>query len=264
MRILLHPGFHKTGTSSLQRGAQARARDLDPHLRVLLTPDILDAARAARRYSARPTVQSMDRFSEAFAAAVRHLDTDDPRALIISSEDLGGYLPGLRGVLTYRAAPALVQAAVSVLRAHFGAAAAITVLFTTRDPESWLRSLYWQNLRAQRLTEEFETFQARLAPAADHARIIRETRDRTGSQADVQSRAIETCGTAPLGPLGAALDLLGVRADHLAPLPRHNLQSEKAAHALLALNRSALPDDVVAEAKRDVLRKFRRGTPPKG
>lgn len=262
MRILLHPGFHKTGTSSLQRGALARARDLDPHLRVLLTSDILGAARAARRYSAQPSAQTMTRFEEEFAAVVRHQKVHDPRALMISSEDLSGHLPGLRGVTTYRAAPALVQAAVTVLRAHVGAAAAISVLYTTRAPEPWLKSLYWQNLRAQRLTEDFESFRARLAPAADHARIIGETRAILGSQADVHACNIETCGATPLGPLGAALDLLGVPRDSLAPLPRHNLQPEEAARDLLALNRSALPDDVLAEAKREVLRAYRRTSPP--
>lgn len=258
MRVLLHPGFHKTGTSSLQRGAQARARDLGPYLRVLLTPDILNASRAARRYSAQPSAQTLARFSEEFAAVVGQLDVHDPRALMISSEDLSGHLPGLRGVTTYRAAPALAQAAAAVLRAQFGAAAAITVLYTTRDPEPWLRSLYWQNLRAQRLTEEFEAFRARLAPAADHARIIRETRDRIGVLADVQACDIETCGATPLGPLGTALSLLGVPCAHLAPLPRHNLQPVEAAQELLALNRSALPDAALAEAKRALLRSHRR------
>lgn len=262
MRILLHPGFHKTGTSSLQRGALARARDLEPHLRMLLTPDILGAARAARRHSAQPSAQTLTRFSEEFAAAVRPLKADDPRALMISSEDLSGHLPGLRGITTYRAAPALVQAAVAVLRAQFGAATAICVLFTTRAPDPWLKSLYWQNLRAQRLTDDFEIFRARLAPAADHARIVNETRTILSAQADVQSRDIETCGATPLGPLGAALDLLGVPLDPLAPLPRHNRQPEDAARDLLALNRSALPDDVLAEAKREVLRTYRRTSPP--
>ncbi len=262
MRILLHPGFHKTGPSSLQRGALARARDLDPDLRVLLTPDILNAARAARRYSAQPSPRTMARFSDEFAAVIRQLDADDPRALMISSEDLSGHLPGLRGVTTYLAAPALVHGAVAVLRAHFGASAEITVWFTTRAAAPWLQSLYWQNLRAQRLTDDFETFRARLAPAADHARIVGEARDMAGSQAVVQSCDIETCGAAPLGPLGAALGLLGVPLDRLAPLPRHNLQPEDAASELLALNRSALPDDALAEAKREVLRKYRRTSPP--
>ncbi|SEK74129.1 hypothetical protein SAMN05443999_102166 [Roseovarius azorensis] len=262
MRILLHPGFHKTGTSSLQRGALARAHDLDPHLRVLLTPGIPGAARAARRYSAQRSARTMARFSDEFAAAIRQLDAHDPRALMISSEDLGGHLPGLRDVTTYLAAPALVHAAVAVLRARFGARAEITVWFTTRAAAPWLQSLYWQNLRAQRLTDDFETFRACLAPAADHARIVGETRDMVGSEAEVQSCDIETCGATPLGPLGAALDLLGLSGDHLAPLPRHNLQPEDAASELLALNRSALADNALAEAKRAVLRKYRRTSVP--
>jgi len=136
------------------------------------------------------------------------------------------------------------------------------VLYTTRDAEPWLKSLYWQNLRAQRLTEDFETFRARLAPAADLGGIVAETRALLGAQAEVHGRAIEACGAPPLGPLGAALDLLDLPKDHLAPLPRHNLQPEDAAARLLALNRSGLPDGALQEAKRAVLRDHRRSASP--
>jgi len=258
MRILLHPGFHKTGTSSLQRGATAQFDSLAPRLQLMLTPDLIEAARVARHYSERRTSEDLEHFTKEFQSAVADRESRDRRPLLISSEVLSGHLPGLRGVKTYAAAPILARSAVEVLHRHYGAEAQITVWFTTRNPETWLRSLYWQNLRAQRLTEEFEPFRDRMAPAADHARIVDEARRCLGAMAQVETARIEDIGPDPLGPLGEALRHLGVATDGLAPLPQHNTQPENAAQDFLALNRSAMGDEALAEAKRKVLRRYRR------
>jgi len=258
MRILLHPGFHKTGTSSLQRGATAQFDSLAPRLQLMLTPDLIEAARVARHYSERRTSEDLEHFTKEFQRAVADRDSRDRRPLLISSEVLSGHLPGLRGVKTYAAAPILARSAVEVLHRHYGAEAQITVWFTTRNPETWLRSLYWQNLRAQRLTEEFEPFRDRMAPAADHARIVDEARRCIGSLAQVETDRIEDIGPEPLGPLGAALRHLGVTTEGLGALPQHNTQPENAARDFLALNRSAMGDKALADAKRKVLRRYRR------
>jgi len=248
MRILLHPGFHKTGTSSLQRGGAAQLDRLSNRMQLMLTPDLIEAARAARHYSESLTQADLDRFSAEFQRVVAGRDCSDRRPLLISSEVLSGHFPGLRGVKTYAAAPALARTAAGILRQHFGKEARITVWFTTRNPDTWLRSLYWQNLRAQRLKEEFEPFRARMAPAADHARIVDAARRCLGTAAEVKTDRIEDIGPQPLGPLGAALRHLGVTTEGLAPLPQHNTQPEHAAQDFLALNRSALGDDALAEA----------------
>jgi hypothetical protein len=258
MRILLHPGFHKTGTSSLQRGAAAQFDTLAPRLQLMLTPDLIEAARVARHYSERRTDEYLDHFATEFQRAVEARDSSDRRPLLISSEVLSGHLPGLKGVETYAAAPSLARSAVDVLHRHYGAEAQITVWFTTRNPETWLRSLYWQNLRAQRLTEEFEPFRDRMAPAADHARIVDDARRCLGTTARVETARIEDIGPDPLGPLGAALRHLGVATEGLSALPQHNTQPENAARDFLALNRSALGDKALSEAKRKVLRRYRR------
>ena len=258
MRILLHPGFHKTGTSSLQRGAAAQFDALAPRLQLMLTPDLIEAARAARHYSERRTADALERFAKEFQRAVADRDSRDRRPLLISSEVLSGHLPGLKGVETYAAAPALARSAVDILHRYYGADARITVWFTTREPEAWLRSLYWQNLRAQRLTEEFEPFRDRMAPAADHARIVDEARRCLGATAEVETGRIEDIGPEPLGPLGAALQHLGVSTEGLVSTPQHNTQPEHAAEEFLALNRSAMGDKALSEAKRKVLRRYRR------
>ncbi|MDD9725596.1 hypothetical protein PVV74_09035 [Roseovarius sp. SK2] len=256
-RILLHPGFHKTGTSSLQRGAAQVQRALRPHLRLIFTHDLIEATRMAKRFSAYREQSDLRRFAEAFTATIRDTDPDEPRALMITSEDLCGYIPGNHGVTSYAAAAPLMNVATAVLAAHFGPEAPIGVLFTTRAPRDWQRSVWWQNLRALRVTEDFETYRTHLSSAADLDTIVDSVDERVRHRATVLDAPIEECGTDPLGPLGVALDHLDVPRDGLAPLPAHNVQPDGAAEELLALNRSALSDAELSEAKRAVLKRYR-------
>lgn len=258
MRILLHPGFHKTGTSSLQRGAEARMDVLAPHLRLLVTADVIEAARSARKFSAQPDMALLRNFAEHFAEAIEPLDPSDPRAVLISCEDLSGYIPGHHGVAGYDAAPPLMNVATAVLRSHFGEAADVTIWYTTRTARDWQRSVYWQNLRALRLTQAFEEYRVTLTHAARLADVVRAVATRLGPRARVTHSAIEACGATPLGPLGAALALLDIPTDDVAPLPAHNVQPDGAADELLALNRSELDDAALAAAKREVIRAHRR------
>lgn len=258
MRILLHPGFHKTGTSSLQRGAQVHMAQLGPHLRLMLTPDVIEAVRMARKFSAQPTIDLLRLFAEHFAEAIEVLDPNDPRAVLISAEDLSGYIPGHHGVAGYDAAPPLMNVATAVLRSHFGDEADIHIFYTTRTARDWQRSVYWQNLRALRVTEEFDTYRLRLHHAARLGDVVQRVSERLGNRAKVSTNPIEHHGATPLGPLGAALDILGIPTHGLTPLPAHNVQPEGAAEQLLALNRSTLSDDELASAKRQVIQRLRR------
>ena len=258
MRILVHPGFHKTGTSSMQRGVQARLARLEAHLRFLNTSDLLEATRAARRYSVRRDPLILSRFAETFAEALSGIDRADGRALLMSSEDLSGQIPGANGVEAYDAAPALLNVATACLHETFGREAGVKIWFTTRAPEAWTRSAYYQNLRAHRITEAFEAYRPRLERAARLTDIVEKVRARLAGRADVYVSAIEDCGTRPLGPLGDALALLDIPTDGIAPLPAQNVQPEGAVDALLALNRSDLDETALAEAKRQRIQSYWR------
>ncbi|MDT8327425.1 MAG: hypothetical protein RQ750_08590 [Roseovarius sp.] len=262
MRVLLHPGFHKTGTSSLQRGAIAQTDALAPYLRVLLGTDMISATRAARRYSKHQSQVNLMRFSEHFHTAISALAPNDPRAVLISCEDLSGYMPGLCDVDTFDAAPSLMLAASAALQAHFGEAVQIMIRFGTRDSAKWLKSLYWQNLRARRLTDDFDTFRQRFARAADLDRIVASTGDLLGTEVDVGAIALETGAGLRLGPLEVALDLLNIPTASLPPLRAQNRQPADGAEALLALNCSDLDDAALKDAKRDLVRSYRRHLQP--
>lgn len=257
-KILIHPGFHKTGTSSLQRAATALAPMLAPRLRVLLTDDIRPAVHVARRHSVRPDARRLAAFAGNFAECLSRIDPADPRPLFISAESLSGQIPGRKGITAYDTAPDLLDHAARVAHDHFGTDTQVTIWFTTREPDAWKRSAYYQNLRSTRLTEDFDTYGPKLDRAAMLDEVVEAVRARLSGRAEVTATRIETCHDLPLGPLEVVLDRLGIDKTGLPPQPQQNTQPQDAAERLLALNRSALGDDGLSLAKQDLLRRFRR------
>ena len=199
------------------------------------------------------------RFADGFGQALAALDPADPRPVLISAEDLCGWPPGRHDVPAYDAAPVLMMAAVARIDEMFGTAADITIWFTTRAPGSWQRSMYWQNLRATRLTDDFATYDARWQRGAQLHQIVGATAValKGHARARVLSTPLEDSCTHPLGHLKAALDLLDVPSDGLAPLPVENVQPDGAQEALLALNRSDLGDAELAVEKRALIKRLR-------
>ena len=256
-KILVHPGFHKTGTSSLQRGALELRERLEPHLNVLLTDDVRPAIQVARRYSAHPSAFRLKRFGEAFEAAIANVDTYDPRPLLISAEALVGHIPGRKNIWTYDAAPDLIEVLCSAIKNKFGNKTPLKVWFTTRNKLDWQKSAYWQNLRSTRLTEDFASYRFRLERAADLDAIVLKTQARVQSCATTVSSRIEDCGTYAVGPLHKALELLDVPTQNLGTLKPRNVQPDDAADRLLELNRSSLDDAALSKAKRQVLKNYR-------
>jgi len=257
VRIVLHPGFHKTGTSSLQRGALARASELDRHLRLFLNDDLLEATHHSRRYSKHGGADALQAFRSDLSKAFASVDRSDPRPILISSEDLSGHLPGKPRIVDYGAAPALMGAATASLRDVFGSTSDIRIVFTTRAADPWLRSAYWQILRSTRYSRDFDSFARHYRSAANFRPIVTQTQQRVGSGTPVHDLPLENCIDDPLGPLGWVLRTLNIPTDHLAPLPVQNVQPEGAAEELLALNRSELDDETLADAKRKVHKSYR-------
>jgi len=166
MRILVHPGFHKTGTTSVQYGLERNAGVLGARVRVLQMDDFPDAIAAARRHTAQPAPRRLKKYATGFAAAVAPLDPGDPRPLLVTSEKLLGWIPGRKENWSYDATPDFTERLADVLEGHFGTGAELTFYFTTRAAGDWARSVYWQNLRSMRITEDFAAYHPRLERAA--------------------------------------------------------------------------------------------------
>lgn len=256
MRILVHPGFHKTGTTSVQYGLERNAAVLNDRVRVLQMEDFPYAIAAARRHTAQPAPRRLKKYEAGFAAALAPLDPADPRPLLVSSEKLLGWIPGRKHNWSYANTPDFMERLAQCLDAHFGTQAEITFYFTTRAPEDWARSVYWQNLRSMRITEDFETYRPRLDRAARLDEVVADTRTRLAGRARVISRPVEALSTEPQGPLGAILSELGVTADDLMPFKSYNMQPTGAAEELLRLNRSDLDDTALNAAKRERIQAY--------
>lgn len=165
-RIVIHAGFHKTGTSTLQAGLDAARGALRPHAKIVLARGMQDLMHACRAYSTLPEPLSLAKVAARADAFARGIAGLKGRALVLSAEELSGHLPGRPGIDSYAAAPALLAELTAALARRFPRAA-IHVALTTRAAEPWLRSAHWEHVRSAAMTEDAASFAARLRPAAD-------------------------------------------------------------------------------------------------
>ena len=248
-RILLHPGFHKTGTSSIQHLLWTNRTALAPHAQLRLLRHLKEPARLCMAFSRSHDPLAMLDLAEALAAA---LDGIDPaRPLILSCEGLSGHLPGWPGVDSYAAAPVTI-AYVAGFLADWVPEADLRVLLTLRDPESWLHSAWRHHLMGQRLTLDWPAFRDRYRAAADLQASTREIRDALdGLPVDTLDLAEMACH--PQGPGGALLARFGLPADALAdliPVGRGNPGPDAELSArFLDLNRSNVQDGTLRAEK---------------
>ncbi len=240
---VIHFGFHKTGTSTIEHMLLRNAKALAGHVEILGAPQLGPVVGLAKRYSGMPSALLLAQFQDAFAAALPPPD----RPALISCVDLCGRIPGHPRVSDYSAASTLAGAMLEVCPAQLA--------LGTRDAKDWLRSLWMQNLKVHRVTEDLDSFAARFEQLSD---------------LDAQARRIEAvvnqpilrlpleAGSAhPLGPAGPLLDLFDLPSDLRNVLePQSPLKvgmSAEAAAVLLKINRAGLSDAELSRTKSDAL-----------
>ena len=255
MRVILHAGFHKTGTTTLQQALLRNRRALAPHLRLIPRERMMPAGRTARAWSASRDPLEMAVFRYELAQAVEGWDDADPRPVVISHEDLCGNMPGRHGVESYAAAAPLMQAVVETLAGLYPQARP-EIFFSTRAPGAWLASVHAQHLRATRMTLSAEEFALRYRDAADLDAVVDRIATALG-RVPVHRAALEASRGRPLGPLDPLLDLLDLPGDlrtGLQPQPPANTAPPSGCAAeLLALNRSGLGEAALRAAKHELL-----------
>ena len=264
MQIVIHAGFHKTGTTSVQTMLRENADILDPHLRVFLKDDFGELTAAARSFSIDPREDTLAEVAEAAFAFFTTLDASDNRPVLMSSEDLSGHMPGRHGLECYDSAGLVMKCIAAAVQDRCGTDTDLTFYFSTRDREAWLRSTWWQNLRSTRLTEDFAEYCSQFDDARGLDDILTEIATDV-TPARVTAFPLEKASDLPLGPLDPVLALLDLpELDHatLRALPPENVQPDVGIDAVfLALNQSDLPEKDVKEAKRMLRRMARRATP---
>lgn len=256
-RIVIHAGFHKTGTSSVQAMLSTNKPALGPHLRVLLRKDFEALTNWTRRASASRDPADLRVVRRKAFVVFRDLTPDDARPVLLSAEDLAGVLPGRRGVPGYDVTGAILTAICDGIGQAWGEAAQPLFYFSTRAAEPWLRSVWWQNLRATRLTDDLDTFRRTHAGAADLEKVLRRAAETC--PAPVTSFALEDTAPFRLGPAEPLLELAGIAAEvraGLDPAERVNSTPDPEIQAeFLKLNRSGLSNEAVSGRKRAALRR---------
>ena len=260
-QVVIHGGFHKTGTTSVQAMLRENAEILAPHVQVFLKDGFENLTTRARSFSIDPGERTLAKVAKAAAQFFSGLDRDDPRPILLASEDLSGHMPGRHGLECYDSA-GLVMRCISVSAfACFGDDADVTFYFSKRNRDTWLRSTWWQNLRSTRLTLDYETYAKRFDDAATLDEVLIDIA-KDVAPAKVLSEQLEDVSQRLYGPLDPLLDILQtpqLDQSALTVLPPENVQPDAGIDAVfLALNQSKLSDEDIQEIKRSIRKRAMR------
>ncbi len=263
-RIIVHPGFHKTGTSSLQSYMAKQADVLTPFVTFYGKAAFLKAGSAARIYGQKPYPWRLRAFRTALDRFLASIP-DDP-VIVLSRETFSGAMPGHRRlfgrlVKDYEsAAVPLGQQIVAALRARFGEDAQIEYFYTLREREAWIRSVYGHLVRSIHLREDYDTFRAQFPKLRDPAEESASIAAKLHLDA-VHFARLEDCGGRREGPAAALLDLLNIPPHIRETLPaagRANVgQSAELEAEFLAMNRAGQDKIALKRQKDRMLRKAR-------
>lgn len=255
-QIILHAGFHKSGTKTLQACLRANAARLPPHWRVETRPDN-DALRAvvevARDYSASGDKADLAMVSAQTVLWLGGLDLQPGQGLLVSSEDFAGHMPGRFGVKDYGAMVNVLHAVVDMAGRLYEGQVQFDILLTTRAPDPWLRSLYFQQAKHPDLTDDFDSFCAAIPKACDHSAIAAKLRRKLGEATPVHLHALEDLSPRRLGPAAAMFDLAHQPTEDLQPAsPRNAMPAPGLAEAFVAANRLGLSRPDLKRMKEDL------------
>ncbi len=92
IRVIVHAGFHKTGTTSLQDFLYQNKSSLAPYMAYYGKMDFLDAGTQARIYAQRPFPHRLIKFRYAFRAFLENIP--DHSMIVLSRETFSGGMPG--------------------------------------------------------------------------------------------------------------------------------------------------------------------------
>jgi hypothetical protein len=170
-RIVLHMGFHKTGTSTVQQFLRANRKALMPVAAIRLKNQMPELMHATRGYSTWRDPLTLAKVSARFDALLADLPGMARRTLILSAEELSGHMPGRDTLVDYSAAVDLAQLYAEVSAARFPKADLI-FYFTLRDPAGWLESAYWEHVKSSSMTLDFDAFAQQYGAAAQLGKTV--------------------------------------------------------------------------------------------
>lgn len=255
--MLIHQGFHKTGTTTLQKTLSKNRGYLKDHINVLLPEDLQDASRAARRYAVAPKERTLRNFGAIIREALKPFADQGGKPLLISNEELAGLIPGRKGIWSYEQTHVLAKVLLDEVLRLTEDGDRIVFLLTTRSAPDWIKSTYWQNLRSHRIRENLAQYGEALHRGSDLEAVVCRVKEAVSPRAEVESVNVSRFDDHYF-PLFKALSILNVRSDRLVKSENRNVQPMGGADYFLELNRSNLSDQEVSAAKREYLNKLKR------
>lgn len=258
-RIIIHAGFHKTGTSTIQTTLRENRVAMKGQVALRMRWHMKELVAATRGYSTWRDPLTMIKVQHRFGLMMNELPGMPRRTLIISAEELAGHLPGRDEITDYSAAPILLYAFWEIAKKRYPAAE-INIYMSTRAPEPWLKSAYWEHVKASNMTMDFDAFAAEYEGASDLDTMIAEIASRV--PVPVYHQRLEDCADLPLGPASPLLSLCDIPEDVLAkltPMPPENQRfGDDVLEALLKVNRSYDSSEARKAAKQTILNEASR------
>lgn len=259
LKVVVHQGFHKTGTRTLQTMLYRNRFRLKDRVNVLVPRDLKEAGFAARRYSVAPNERTLQKFRQMFRQTLLPFEGQTDAPLLISSEEFAGMIPGRKDVWSYHQTHVLAEVILDEINRFADNKARITFFYTTRDAPDWIKSVYWQNIRGNRIQEDLSEYAELLTPGADLESVVGRVAAQMSSRAEVISLNISGLSDR-LFPVTKVLSILNVRSDDLTPVSNLNVQPVGAAEHFLELNRSNMTDEDVIAAKQAYLDRRKAAT----
>ena len=244
--IVVHAGFHKTGTTAIQSFLSDNGPHLWPHMALVLPGRIGPVSKCATLHSVMQDPLTLEEYHGRLTAFLQTLHLGKKRHLLISCEDLAGLIPGRGGHENYATCPVLLLATKVAIKDVFGPDMALSFYMCTRDQDAWLRSSYWQNLRVSKLKMDYDPYAATYRDAANFKSILAQAQTLLGDT-PIVTRALEDTGALRFGPATPLIDLFPLPPDcldALAPPQARNVSPDSALIAqMLAVNKSALSEN---------------------
>ncbi len=241
-RVIIHAGFHKTGTTTAQRFLLKNGEHIWPHYAIVAQHRIRDPLKMALAYSTGGGPLALEEFRSRFCDFLKTLSLGGNRGLIISAENLAGMMPGKNALVKgYSASPELMRAVVQCVETVIDPNPDMVFYFSTREKPEWLRSIWWHNLSKTRLKDDLETFSAALGATCDLDETVEKIRAAVGDY-QVISKQLEQITKQQFGPATPLIDLLDLPVERRNAL--QNIASENVMPSLdlaakfLKLNRS--------------------------
>jgi hypothetical protein len=257
MQVLLHLGFHKTGTSSAQGFLHANRTLIWPQAALVLPGRIRPVAHAVFNHGFERTRTSLSEITTAMRGVLAAMTLGPKRRIVISSENLLGPMPLGLTEAPYPEAAAIVRALLDGF-AGLGWSVEVTLYLSTRAQEGWAESLWAHQARKTQpvpFAEDLASFRARLGRVPLAAQL-----DSLRAGLPEGRFLVHDCADFAAMRFGAGqpfVDFLALPKplqDQFRPVPRKNVSPPRpVTEELIALNRSALGADALAEAKRALL-----------